>query len=439
MRAIVVLVTLATLFGTTFEDVKPSGVVRVSGRAVADDRGEFPALGASLFWAAWAYKNDRARLDAHLQLLAQHDFDYIRALGVVGRQPYWAGREIDARWPAYDEVIAGLTDHAFDNYGLRVEWTIFGDADQMVPAADERIRLVDRFVAMSKGREHKIMHFELANESWQNGFEGPHGQDELRALARRLDERTVIPVAISDSQGHECADHLALYEDVGVQILTEHFPRGSDGPAGRWGPVIAPWNVGECKGLPPVVSNNEPVGPRSSVESETEPVRVVAAAVVSWMAGVGLYVFHTDAGVWGREPVTSMPGATAALDGLAQARTYVPAGVVNWQRHRRDSPAHPFTAAGAIEVFASIQDDQFFVAAVGVTDGVLQLTARRDLDFEVINPMTGAKGARQVVAAGGKSTLSGSGMIVLSGRFTSPAKSLVAGRSRNWARNAAHP
>jgi hypothetical protein len=420
MHRFVLLVTLVAVIGVFTQVRPPSGIVRVSGRAVADDRGEFPALGASLFWAAWAYKNDRPRLDAHLQLLSQHNFDYIRALGVVGRQPAWSGREIDARWPDYDQVIAGLTDHAFDKFGLRVEWTIFGDADQMVPAATDRIRLVDRFVAMSQGREQKIMHFEVANESWQNGFEGPDGQEELRALARRLDERTAIPVAVSDSEGHECADHLALYKDLGVEILTEHFPRGNDGPEGPWAPVTAPWHVRECKGLPLVVSNNEPIGPRSSVESETNPGRVVAAAVVSWMAGVGLYVFHSDAGVWGREPLTSMPGANAALDGLAQARTYVPADIANWDHHRRSSPGHPFAAAGGVDVFASTRENRFFVAAIGVTSAGLQVTARRDLEFEVIHALTGERGPRQALAAGAKASLSGSGLIVLDGRFTAP-------------------
>ena len=416
MQVLVALVALITLTSSIHQSPKPSGIVRVSGRAVADDRGDFPALGASLFWAAWAYKNDRPRLDSHLKLLAEHNFDYIRALGVVGRQPAWEGRVIDSRWPDYDEVIAGLTDHAFDNYGLRIEWTIFGDADQMVPKPEDRVALVDRFLAMSKGREQKIMHFEVANESWQNGFEGARGLEQLRALARRLDERTSIPVAVSDSEGHDCADHLAMYRGLDVQILTEHFPRDSEGAAGRWTPVIAPWKVRECKGLPSVISNNEPIGPRSSVASETDPIKVVAGAVSSWMAGVGLYVFHTDAGVWGRESIESMPGSEAILDGLGKARDYVPGAVANWSRHRAGSPGHPFESDGAIDVFASIKDDRFFVAAVGVEDA-LQLTARRAVEFATVDPLTGERGQPQSLRQGAKTSLKGRGMVVIEGRF----------------------
>lgn len=416
MQAFTALTVVLSLIGATIQSPKPSGVVRVSGRAVADDRGPFPALGASLFWALWAYKNDPARLDAHLKLLAEHNVDYIRALGVVGRQPAWAGRVIDSRWPDYDDMIAGLTDHAFDFYGLRIEWTIFGDADQMVPEPADRVKLVDRFLAMSKGREHKIMHFEVANESWQNGFEGPDGLEELRALARRLDAGTEIPVAASDSEGHECADHLAMYRELDLQILTEHFPREGNAKAGRWAPVIAPWEVRECKGLPAVVSNNEPIGPLSSVASETDPVKVVAAAVSSWMSGVGLYVFHTDAGVWGRESITSMPGANAILDGLGKAGSYVPGDIANWDRHRRTSKGHPFTVDGAIDTFASVKEDRFFAIAIGVDDAA-EFTARRAVEFETVDPLTGAKGKPQTLAQGEKTSVKGSGMVVLQGKF----------------------
>lgn len=391
---------------------RPTGVIRIDGRAVADDRGPFPALGASLFWAAWAYKHDRPRLDAHLELLSRHNFDYIRALGTVGRQPYWQGREIDWRWPDYDQVIAGLTDHAFDRYGIRVQWTIFADAEQMIPDPADRVRLVDRFVAMSKGREHKIMHFELANESWQNGFGGPGGLEQLRSLARHLDERTSIPVAISDSDGHACADHQAMYRGAGVQIMTEHFPRDLGGRHGRWGPVVAPWAIRDCEGVPKVVSNNEPIGPRSSVETDSDPYRIVAAAVVSWMSGVGLYVFHTDAGVWGRESLESMPGAPSILKGLAAARRYVPPDIVNWTAQRGHPEGHAlFKGAGAREVFTATSGDRFFVAAIDVPR-TFTITAQRPIIVEVIDPLTG-KVAPEMQKAAGESLEIGEGPVVI--------------------------
>ena len=68
------------------------------------------------------------------------------------------------QWPDYDKVIAGLTDLAYDKYGLRVQWTLFGGAPS-TPPGRAREALVDRFATMSRGREHKIFAFEIANEA----------------------------------------------------------------------------------------------------------------------------------------------------------------------------------------------------------------------------------------------------------------------------------
>lgn len=400
---------------------------------MADDGGEFPALGASLFWAAWAYRHDRPRLDEHLALLQAHRFDYIRALGVVGRQPYWRGREIDWRWPDYDEVIAGLTDHAYDSFGIRTQWTIFADGDEMIPDRNDRFRLVDRFVAMSRGREHKIMHFEVANESWQNGFAGADGIAQIRELARYLNDRTAIPVAISDSEGVTCADHDVLYKDAGVQILTEHFDRDISGPLRHWAPVLAPWPILACPGLPDVVSNNEPIGPGSSVEEDSDPMRIVAAAVVSYLSGVGLYVFHTDAGVRGRDPITAMPDAPAILGGLRAMKGYVPPDLPNWSRYRHDTPGHPFVTYagpdrgtvrrdrygdGPAEVFVAANGDRFFAAAVGVVNEIT-LEARRAMSLDVLHPLTGDVVERVTLAPGEQFRPRPLTFLVLTGRFLS--------------------
>jgi hypothetical protein len=252
------------------------------------------------------------------------------------------------------------------------------------------------------------MHFELANESWQNGFGGPDGVRQLRELALRLARRTDVPVAISDSEGHECDDHLTLYRDMPVEILTEHFPRDLAGPQKRWGPVTATWDVRNCPGLPPLISNNEPVGPKSSVASESDPHRVVAGAVASYMASVALYVLHTDAGVWGREPLTAMPDAAAILDGLSAMKRYLPADIAGWRRHRRDSVEAPFAATGGVDVFASVQREgnRFFVLPVGIDDGIT-LEARRPMQFDVLDLLTGARLERHDLKATEKLSLKG--------------------------------
>src|SRR6186713_1596079 len=166
---------------------QPHGPVRADGRAVTDAAGPFNALGATLFWGAWGYKFDRPRLERNLQTLSAAGIDYVRVLGSVGGAS-WEDRETDPRWPDYDDIIAGMTDLAYDRYGMRVQWTLFGGAP-FTASASSRTALVDRFAALARGREHKIFAFEIANEAWQNGFRGARGLSELRNLATRLNDK----------------------------------------------------------------------------------------------------------------------------------------------------------------------------------------------------------------------------------------------------------
>src|SRR5687768_985686 len=70
------------------------GHVRADGRAVADAAGPFNALGATLFWGAWAYKFDRTRLERNLEVLSAAGIDYVRVLGSVGGTS-WEDRQTD--------------------------------------------------------------------------------------------------------------------------------------------------------------------------------------------------------------------------------------------------------------------------------------------------------------------------------------------------------
>ena len=174
------------------------GPVRAERRAVADAAGPFNALGATLFWGAWGYKFDRPRLERNLHTLSAAGIDYVRVLGSVGGAS-WEDRETDPRWPDYDHIIAGMTDLAYDRYGMRVQWTLFGGAP-FTASDTSRTALVDRFAALARGREHKIFAFEIANEGWQNGFRGAAGLSELRNLATRLNDKTGVLVALSSPQ-----------------------------------------------------------------------------------------------------------------------------------------------------------------------------------------------------------------------------------------------
>ena len=143
-----------------------------------------------MFWAAWAEKHDPDQLERELAWLSARGVRYVRALSMVGSQPFWSGREIDPTWSDYWEVLARVTERVA-RHGLRVEWVVFADTDAMMPAQRDREAHADRFVAFANQHLDAILHLEAANEFWVNGLE----LDELRALTRRLNDQTEIPVA----------------------------------------------------------------------------------------------------------------------------------------------------------------------------------------------------------------------------------------------------
>jgi len=416
--------------------VARTGQVRLAGNSLRDDTGIFSGLGATMMWAAWAYRHDRPRLEADLAFLSTNGFDYIRALGVVGdvnRADYWDGREIDRNWPDYNAVIAGLTDLAYDQYGLRIEWTLIGDGQVSVPAERDRYELVDRFLAMSVGREHKIMHFEIANEAWQNGFDGSAGLTQLRAITRYMNDRTSILVAASAPNGHECSDAQSIYAGGVADIATIHFDRRNNLTDGAWRPVRQPWEHQYCTDVP-VGSNNEPIGPGASVSTESDSVRLVSAAIATYVSGLPMYVFHSNAGVRGNTNIRDAAGANA----FVHLRNIVPADLPSWSQknaHWSDSPFLVYAgdergqlqadhmwpdlhnpSSGVVRAYGAVSGNEFFVFPMGILGRVI-MEPRRDVEFDVINIMTGVNIATRTLNAGQRFELSGADALILRGRY----------------------
>jgi hypothetical protein len=417
---------------------KRTGLVKLDKNSLSDDQGHFNALGTTMFWAAWAYKNDKAKLEANLDFLAKNGFDYIRALGVVGdyeKADYWDGREIDWHWPDYAQVIAGLTDLAYDKYGLRVEWTLIGDGQVNIPKTADRYALVDTFLAMSKGREQKIIHFEIANESWQNGFSGDSGLAELRALSKYMKDKTDILVAASAPWSNECSEVKAVYAGAVADLATLHFDRDISKADGNWRPVRQPWEHAYCQGEGvPVGSNNEPIGPGSSVSTENDPDKLVAAAITTYVANIPLYVFHTKAGVRGDLNIWEMAGAKSFLP-MKQAKL-VPDDLASWSRknaHWSDAPFVVYAGengkltpgawtdvskpeSGVVRSYGDVKGNDFFVYPIGILNKVV-MEPRKAMTFDVIDPMTAKVVKSYDLAAGAQFELSGAKSFVLRGKY----------------------
>ena len=188
----------------------------------------------SYFTALWRCRHDRARLESDLAFLSSQGFNYYRMLSMVGWNASWEGLEIAPvaftshdgvrveAWPDYWQQLGELIDLAYDRYGMRTQITIFADA-QLMPRREDRIEHMRRLLAeVVAGREDKIILLEVANEGWQNGFDGQQGVADLREFTRYLADRTEVPVATTS---HHEGSFDELYRESAADIATWHFSR----------------------------------------------------------------------------------------------------------------------------------------------------------------------------------------------------------------------
>jgi hypothetical protein len=438
---IFLFIAFAEVLPAAQPDGPRSGHVRIVNHSLTDDNGPFLGFGVSYFTALWRCKNDRERLERDLAFLAQQGFNYYRMLSMVGYYPSWGGREIapvpfankdgkrvDA-WPDYWEQLRQLIDLAYDRHGLRTQITIFADA-QLMPQKEVRLEHTRKLLAdVVPGREHKIILLEVANEAWQNGFPGDEGVADLREFAKYLNDRTEIPVAITSN--HDWRGGLVAFEQVyagGVaDIATWHFSRDRRTDGG-WTPVYDCWEFADRPGFPPV-SSNEPIGPGSSVNTEAEPIRLVMAAAFAYAAKLPMYVFHCEAGVFGKTRFQDTP----AIDQFGHVLRLLPPDLPNWQRNDGKDTNALFTVFaggepnrywpeldsapdGCVRNTGSRKGDQFVCVPIGIRPGGLELQARRNVRFTAFNPLTGEAVNAAILRRGEKLTLPpGPGALLLLG------------------------
>lgn len=368
------------------------GRVRADRGILVDDGGPFLALGASLFWALWGERHDPDRLDRNLQWLADHDFDYIRMLGMVGTES-WRDRAIDPAapdyWPIVDRLFARLARH-----GLRAQVTVFADAQAMMRDPAARERFAQAWAEYAERHAAQVLLIETANEYARNGLEA----GEVRALTRRMNDRTAVLVASSAPPGawpgvepdRASADDRAilaewqtLYGGGVADALTFHADRDTGQPGGAWRPVSELWALPDAGGdIPRLWINNEPIGPQSSLASDDDPVRLAMSAAMSWISGMAAYTLHTGAGVRGGGAADRDLGRAANLWEVAQidrtaamlrqARAALPATVPNWRRVSWHEAGHPCRITPAQDEHdlsahvAAIDGNRFVMASIGV-------------------------------------------------------------------------
>jgi len=212
--------------------VKRRGLVQGTGHVVRDDDGIFHPLGVTLFWALYGWKFERDRILAHLAFLSGHGFDYVRILGEVD----WVGRSIDPpadagnmtplAWADYTPMLQQFVDCAYDQYGLRSEISIIGGRPRDEVTGVQRFVPTDlaRVVAEAMvGREHKVMHFEMANE-WQRLDKAT--PDDLMAMCQVVVEMSPNLVALSCPAETSSTTFAAIENATGVEPTSAELEDG---------------------------------------------------------------------------------------------------------------------------------------------------------------------------------------------------------------------
>lgn len=382
-----------------------TGLVRLQGRTFADEAGPYLGIGVTLFPAVSLWKNDPNRLRAALAALSGRA-DYVRVIAVLGPGGSWADRTADPRDWWWDDAIAGVTDFAYDTYGLRVQWTVFGElVSQPTPA--DRQATVRRLAAALKGREHKVQLIEVANEGYHTGFEGAAGRQELRALGTLLRVLTPHLVALSAPAPSDTQVEIDdLYKGSAATVATYHTDRDINGTGGRWRPVRQAREGLNLFSVPWL--NNEPIGRFSSVASEDDPLRLSMAAAMTWQCGGPGYVLHSGAGIRLGAPYDLNRGLpptfdaldTATLEMMGRVRALLPVDLPNWQwanANRSFATAYPFSNAadlqditdrgGLLRAFGMQQNGRV-VAMPLLATGPTPFTARWPLALTVYDPAT---------------------------------------------------
>jgi hypothetical protein len=419
--------------------------VRLNGRSFCDSSGPFLGLGVSYFQALRHAKFDRERLHRNLALFAAKGFNYVRVLSMVSWEGLEiapvtftnrAGRVIPA-WPDYWQQFGDLLD-LMAQHGLRAEVTIFADAQIIMPAKASRQAHLDGILANMAGREPHILHLEVANEAWQNGFPGAQGIADLRAFTQYLADRTSVLVAITSNDDTSDQGIKTLYGGSAADLATVHFSRDTRTPEGGWLPVRDAYRAGNLPGVPPVTSN-EPIGPGSSVSSETDPIKLCSAAVYAWLANLPGYVYHSRAGIYGFTRCCPPAGGetpfeeSAGINAYQHLRRILPPDLSSWTRNDGLESAAPFTVFcdgqsnrywteargptnGCHRNIGSAKGSEFVCLPMGILGGGVTLTARRPLRFQVFHPLTGAVLSNLTLNATDRFTLAqGPGAYVLKG------------------------
>jgi len=382
------------------DTVEPlAGPIYLDGRAFADDNGpQGGAWGVTLFWAMWAEHEDRQKLlDALDWLSAWDDVDYVRVLSMVGSQPYWDGRVIDPTWSDYADTLDTLLDD-LAAYGLRAEVVLFADAQDMMPEHSDRVAWVETMAGLLEERRDVVQFVEIANESNLNGVE----DWALAELTNQWAAISDIPVAPSSPDGGDSAEEAInrLFQEYDIDaehlLLTPHFDRDQSEDGYR--PHRQPWEAQYYDAPSTIFTSNEPIGPGSSGESDSEPARLAIGMAATYLSGGAGHVLHSSAGVRGDDPMGDVI-SDEIMNALSAVSQILPANIANGSRCNHTWDCHPYEdhdqmwpdhdGTGVVRAYASEVDEVFYVAIMGLREQY-DVTAKWAMTVEVFDVRDGS-------------------------------------------------
>ena len=385
-----IVITLPRVSAPVRVVVTRIGTPQADGRGFRDEAGRFYPLGQTLFWALDGWRNDRERLKQQWAWLGpKHGFDYQRILADVG----WPTQPIDSSASDFEDVLAAVIDCAYDDFGLRTEVTVWGGSDPQKPR--DPLRAARRVAGVVRGRQHKVMHLEAGNESFQNGPPDATLDEMVRIL------RDAHPLVAASSPQTDFPTWLRARTVNGASLSTAHFDRSTGDEDWRF--VRQVWDARDWGFL---MSNNEGKGPRSSVSETTSIPRLVLHRALGLLCGVSAFVLHNAVGVTGRvDPAHNrpanlweVPGIDELMVALRRLDAWLPDDIHTWEKttqHGGDTSIgpHPLRADaiwsdgadhGVSRCYAGVRGDRFVSLVLGVKKWT-DLLARASCELEVIN------------------------------------------------------
>ena len=175
-------------------------------------------------------------------------------------------------------------------------------------------------------------------------------------------------VAITSNDDTSDQGIISLYRGSAADLATVHFSRDIRTAEGGWLPVRNSYRAGRLPGVPPVISN-EPIGPGSSVASESDPIKLCAAAVFAYLANLPAYVYHSRAGVYGYVRCCPPAGdedrfeTSAGINAYRFIRQILPPDLASWKRNDGLEVGAPLT------VYCDNQPDRYWPEVSRPTDG----------------------------------------------------------------------